>query len=334
VLPTHKYLVPGAKPILLVVESTEQGERHLHGLGVFDVVRGSRLLPLRHLRSFRSVHTFCDGLLVDADRADPVAETLFAYLRSVSHRWHGVEFGSRRADSALAEILDRVAGRFGMPWCEDRTSLRAIIRPSEVNEETPAVMLSRNQRKKLRKSRTSLAKIGSVEFRLVRCGSEHERCAQQFLELEQAGWKGDEQTAMACDAAQELFFHEMIGGFARSQRALFAELSLDGRVIASTSNLISGNAAFAFKVGWHRDFSRQSPGTQNEFETLMQSGQELTDLEYLDSCASPGSYIEKIWPWRQRYTSGLFPTSRLGLAACSTLRRLRKLKRRLQRKSS
>jgi hypothetical protein len=92
-------------------------------------------------------------------------------------------------------------------------------------------------------------------------------------------------------------------------------MRLDGKVVASTSNFLSGPGGFAFKIAWNPDLAKQSPGRLAEVELLRQmfQHQALAPLDFWDSGATEGSYIDNIWPGRRRLVS-------LGVA-CSPLAR-------------
>lgn len=57
-------------------------------------------------------------------------------------------------------------------------------------------------------------------------------------------------------------------GFNKTGRAFFTEIVLNDKIISSTTNLISGKAGFAFKVGWDIEFAKYGPGIVNEIKTL------------------------------------------------------------------
>ena len=139
------------------------------------------------------------------------------------------------------------------------------------------------------------------------------------------GWKAEEKTSLL-RRRQDQFFREMIDGFARHGRAFFTELTLGNKVIASTSNLISGNAGFAFKIGWDTGLARMSPGILNEAEFIRNVPDLFPDLEYIDSGAEEGSFIENLWSDRQTLVSGFYATKKLSgtiLNGLNTLRGIR-----------
>jgi CelD/BcsL family acetyltransferase involved in cellulose biosynthesis len=119
----------------------------------------------------------------------------------------------------------------------------------------------------------------------------------------------------------------MVRGFAGAGRALFFELRVGDRVISSTSNFLSGRAAFAFKIGWHRDFAKMSPGILNEAESIRHAPSLLGKLEFFDSGAGLNSYIDELWVDRRPLSKSLFVTSRAGHVMLGAVALAKRLKR-------
>ncbi|MFG0336145.1 MAG: GNAT family N-acetyltransferase [Maioricimonas sp. JB049] len=111
------------------------------------------------------------------------------------------------------------------------------------------------------------------------------------------------------------FCEDRVCRFAESNQIIFSELKIDDRTIASVVNLVSGGAAFAFKLGWDPQFERTCPGYQLKAQTVVEGPAQLADLAFIDSCASPGSFIEHVWPARRSLCAPLFLASRRSRAA-------------------
>jgi hypothetical protein len=119
----------------------------------------------------------------------------------------------------------------------------------------------------------------------------------------------------------------MVRGFRKDKRLFITELSLDGLAIASSVNLISGGAGFAFKIGWHADFAKMSPGVLNEVEFIRHAPEIVGGLKYIDSGAVEGSFIDNLWVGRRVLTSGIFGTTSVGKRALNTGAGLRNMKK-------
>ena len=92
VLPAQRYLTGHTDPLLLWVEQEGTISHELVGVGIFDVVQGTRQFPLPHLRAFCSPHSKLSGLLVDSTVASGVIEAWMAYCAGKDFPWHGIEF--------------------------------------------------------------------------------------------------------------------------------------------------------------------------------------------------------------------------------------------------
>jgi CelD/BcsL family acetyltransferase involved in cellulose biosynthesis len=121
----------------------------------------------------------------------------------------------------------------------------------------------------------------------------------------------------------------MVRGFAGADRVLFAELRVGERVISSTSNFLSGRAAFAFKIGWHRDFAKMSPGTLNEVEMIRQAPSLLGKLDFFDSGSGQDSYINELWVDRRPLSNSILVTTSAGRVMLGAVDLGKRLKRRL-----
>src|SRR5207244_4435419 len=136
----------------------------------------------------------------------------------------------------------------------------------------------------LRRRVRRLQELGQACWNVVCRGGVRETSVEAFLDLEHRGWKGDHCSSLRSTPAHERFFREMVAGFGTEDRAVFVELQLDGKVVATTSNFISGQSGFAFKVGWLPDLAKVSPARLTELELVRQlySHDVLGRLDFLD----------------------------------------------------
>ncbi|MDA0283597.1 MAG: GNAT family N-acetyltransferase [Planctomycetota bacterium] len=317
------------KPLILAVESTDGSE--LLAVGLFEQSGNSRLLPLTHLRSWRCEHTFHDGLLVDRDRGTEALVVLFDWLSRQNRRWHGIAFTDRSADGKLNQMLGEAAATTGAVWFEDWHRERAVIPVNDVPEDCLRSLYSKNRRRNFKRSMKQLEASGKVCFSLLGAGSTTDGHIEAFLQLEAMGWKGAAGTSLLSTGSSEKFCREMAVRFADDRRLIICELSVDGVPIASSLNMQSNSDVFGFKIGWNPEFADCSPGLLNELHFLQSCREHLPDVNLIDSCAKPGSYVEDVWPWKRRLTTGVFTTSRTGTLAASAMTQLKRLKRLLKK---
>lgn len=154
---------------------------------------------------------------------------------------------------------------------------------------------------------------------------------ENFLELEAAGWKGRNATALAADPSHAEFFRELCAGFAAAGRLQMLTLKAGERVIAMKCNIAAGDTLFCFKIAYDESLSRYSPGVQLE-RMNVDLFHERRDEEFMDSCADPDNkMINRLWPDRRSISHFVLARSgprslvtRQGLRAANAVRTARK----------
>jgi CelD/BcsL family acetyltransferase involved in cellulose biosynthesis len=315
-LPQSRVSFPSAQLLTII---NGQGNWLLAGL--FERVSGTRQLPLPHLRAVRTEHSYKTGLLVDATQREPVMETLWKFLRQ--QNLHGLSFSMFPVQSALAGLLTQRCQRDGTAIFVEDLHTRATVSPSDGSALSP------QRAKSLRRGRRALEKFGQVSLRFTGCPNKDLSAVERFLYLESLGWKGEAQSALACDPSEVEAFRRMALGLASRDRIRFAELALDERVIASLCLFRSESDYYAFKIGWDPQFERGCPGFLLAAEIQNHLSQ-LPRCASIDSCASPGSFLEHVWPGRKEMGTVLFTTTLWGAAAAKGTRWARNLYRRLR----
>jgi CelD/BcsL family acetyltransferase involved in cellulose biosynthesis len=314
-------------PVVLTVESDT--ETRVLGLGIFEACQGTRLLPLRHLRSWKSPHSLLDGVLLDRDHPFEVATALFRWAVAQGNRWHGFAFEGRAADTETSCVLESAASGLQVPWREERWTERAFILTCVLPDDCLRDLFRGKRRRELRRKIRKLEEAGPLSFKLGGCDSTHPGPFENFLEIEAMGWKGEHGAALVCDPKTECFAREMASRFEEADRLVCPELTVGGELVASALCLRSGEGLFGFRSGWNPRFRKLSPGVILKYLT-MQAVKGRTDLQWVDSCSEPGSWVESIWPGRRRLTSGVFPTSPAARRVTRATAGFRVVKRRVE----
>ncbi|HLK88727.1 MAG TPA: GNAT family N-acetyltransferase [Polyangia bacterium] len=331
VIPAVRHLDRDGGVVVLGVERAPErsdASPSLAAVMVGRTVAASRDFPLPHLRVYASRHSFLNGILLDRQDGAAALDTLLAYVEDQPKRWHGLEINDTWGDGQAYDLLAAATERRGIAthlWNERR---RAVLRPHddrariEASEAAEARALSRRVRR--------LAERGEASLRLVCQGGIPDASVEAFLALEHDGWKGDRGSSLRSTPCCERFFREMVARFGAEERAVFVEVQLDGNVVASTANFISGYAGFAFKIGWQRALAKLSPARLAELELVRQlfRADPLTALAFLDSGSPEGAYIESLWPGRRPLVSLGLGTTALGRAVIRAMRAARRVWRR------
>ena len=322
VVPALQHLDPGASVVLVWVERLVGGVRALHGVGVFRRSPGSRTFPWPHLTAYQSAHTYLGGLLIDRDHVLAVVEALQGFLSRPTNLWRGlalpkVDLG---ASDGLADALQQLARRRGRAPQRLGPQERSMLTLADCGEELLREALGKKLNE-INRCMRRLGEQGTVSWHCLR--QVPAESVEAFLRLEHLGWKGESGTSMRSTAAGEAFFRDMVTRFDREGRALFTELRVDDRVVASTCNFVSGSMGFAFKVGWDPELRKLGPGMLNEVEFIRHVRQHCPDLTLFDSGASADSFINRLWPGRRELGLLLVPSSWCASMALEAVRRLR-----------
>jgi hypothetical protein len=317
--------------VFVFVERLGSYHRDFAGVGVFIKARGQLRFPLPHLKAFRSDHSYLTGFLFDRDEGEAALRVLFDFFRNNGSRWHGLDFEHMPSCGAQAELVFRVAREFGCSWHERMRTSRAVFVPMKGGDTYLQTHLSTHRLKRLRQTWRRLERKGHVEWKTMYGQEVTASHIESFLDLEHRGWRAENGTSIRSRQSHEAFFREMVEGFRKGGCLFFTELLLNEAVIASTSNLVSGGAGFAFKIGWNPDYSDASPGFMNELAFVRDVKEPCRSLSYIDSGAEGGSFVDSLWKERRVLTSGIFGTTSIARIILSGADKIRQVKRRWRR---
>jgi len=155
-------------------------------------------------------------------------------------------------------------------------------------------VLSIKRRKELRRLHKRLSERGELSFERHSDDTQIGSWIDEFLALERASWKGDENSALASSPDTKAFFTEAMQGMARHGRLERLAFRLDGRPVAMLANLDSAPGVFSFKTTYDADYAKYSPGLLLQLENI--TVLDRPEIEWADSCAVQGhSMIERLW---------------------------------------
>lgn len=332
VLPALRHLNSPQHVELWLVERSGDAGPALVGVGVFHLQKASRLCPFPHWALWRSRHSFLGGLLLDRDVAPAALQALLAHARRPFGPAMALVLADCDVQGPLAQCCEAVLSRRGLVPARLEPYERAELRPAEAGEAALCALPARRT-KELRRCRRRLEDLGRVDWRCLR-GREGETeldaALSTFLRLEHDSWKGEGGSSLQSRPGDAAFFTEMMRGFGHDGRAFLTELTLDGRVVASTANLVSGHEGFAFKVAWDRALRSLGPGLLNEVELLRRAPTVAGDLRRIDSGAEAGSFIDSLWTGRRTLATLVLPLGRRGQAAMAAAAWARRLKQKLR----
>jgi len=290
------------------------------GFWLFEEIPQSRRMPLPHLRSWQTCHTYQTGLLIHREHQSSALNAFWAHIASADGS-NAVEF-PMLATSPLRDTLIAASHQRGVTCWQGHDVERAALQLDGDVADRMLQQISSRRMRSLRRGQRFLDKQGDVTFQVLRDPDEIEVGINTLLELEGAGWKREAGTALSCDEHQEQFFRDMIRGFAETNDVFFTQLSVADKPVAVVAHLRVRQQAYAFKLGWDPVFERGCPGFLIKAQ-LIQHAHQLPKIMSIDSCSQPGSFIEHIWPDRLTFSTHLFMTSRAGKIAGTIIDGLR-----------
>ena len=177
---------------------------------------------------------------------------------------------------------------------------RAQLVPREFRAYYVERAMGSRKRKELRRLGHRLAELGAMLFTTARDPAAVAAALDDFLDLEAAGWKGKAGTAALQHDAIRGFIRAALVELAATGQVAIDRMLVDGRAIAATVTLRSGEAAWFWKIAYDEAFARYSPGvmlTVAVTEALVDD----TGIARTDSCATADHpMIDRIW--RERLT--------------------------------
>lgn len=325
VLPALRHLESSENVFGVFVKKASAGLSELVGVALFEIRGSTRRFPCGHLAAFETIHSYLTDFLLDREHASSALREIFRYLRAQRYRWHGLRLNNFSGEYLLTEEAQAVASEFGARWNPFEQWSRAVLYEKEFGEAALA-QIPKRRIKTHQKNLKKLEELGKVEWVFTRQTDSLQPLAEEFVRLEHSGWKGAEGTSLYSNPNHLRFFYEMMTSFNQAGRVFFTELRLNGKSIASTTNFISGRAGFGFKLGWDAAYARFGLGIMNEIETVKHAAEVLSGLEYMDSSATPDSYMSDLWPGRRAICEGVFSLTTAGRVALVSAGMARKLK--------
>lgn len=240
--------------------------------------------------------------LVDREMADAAVD---AFLNEVPHLPGSPRVALFRLmdrGGPFASVLtDRLYSRVKQPHALDPHRRAALI-PSEAD---PLKGVSQKRLKELRRQRARLSKHGALVRETV-TGEGIEAAVEAYLKLEASGWKGRIGAAAKVSGAGS-FLAEAVTGLACEGKVRIDFLKLDGRPIAATILLFSGDRAWFWKTAYDENYARFSPGVLLALELTEALGRDRS-IALVDSCAvADHPMIDHLWRGRIEVADWIVP---------------------------
>ncbi len=313
-IPAWKHLREGNVRVV-VVQAGERAQpgapKVLCGMLPLEISKTKLGLPLRSAKLWQHVHCFLTTPLI---RSDVANETLSKFMEFLVKDMDGVAILNMpfvSAEGPFQHALVDFLRSAGLAWQQKEIFRRALF-VRKLNDEAIFDGWPRKRRHELNRLERRLEESGTLSIEEFHLGDDAEQFADQFLTLEALGWKGLEGTAMAKTEAQSLFLKEAMIELAVENRLMGLTMRLNGVPIAMKTNFLTHNGGFAFKICFHPEWAKFSPGAILE-KINVSKLHETERVQWLDSCAVPDHpMINTLWPERRMLQSLSIATGRFG----------------------
>jgi len=282
--------------------------------GLFPLVQEHtyQKFPACHWLNWLHPHCPLGTPLVHRAHVDATLNALLDWLREYSG---ALAFSLNKvpAEGELACHLRHVIQQRCCLLNERDTWERALLKADTSGEDYVAAHQRKKKRKEYSRLRRRLEDLGKLEFTALLPGESHglSDWINDFLRLEEKGWKGRALTAMSCANGERDFAENLIRNAAQQGQLMMLKLRLDGQTIAIKLNLTSAtHGSYALKIAYNEAYATYSPGVLLELENIYRT-LDNTHLEWMDSCAIPNHpMIDHLWSERRKMVNFHISTQR------------------------
>ena len=269
-------------------------------IGFFPLTERSsyRGLPVGNFANFDYMHCYLNTPLVRRGQEKECFEQFFSWFDSSAGKSF-VELRMCRLDGPFSLALERYLESSGRKMRLTSQYERALLSSSLTPDKYIETSLRKKKRKEFKRLRRRLEELGSVQVEVLAPSADIQSWIEDFLHLEESGWKGEKGTALNRDPAQKRFFEQALHKAFENKKLLMLRLRLNGKSIAMQCHFRSGAGAFSFKIAFDEKYAQFSPGVMLEIE-LTQLLLSEKRIAWIDSCADPNhSMINKLWMERR-----------------------------------
>jgi len=284
-------------------------------------------LPYRYWATWTHPHCYYGAPLIACGFEETALKELFAVLCEGDEGRSFVRLGRIVRDGPVYQAAAAAARADKRISYEAGAIARAALQGGASAEATLAVHVRKKKRKELQRLRNRLNELGEVAVREATPTDDVAAWAEEFLLLEDKGWKGKKGTSLKSSDHDADWFRQTLKRAHEAGELHLMRIDLDWRPIAMLATLVINGAGYSLKICHDPDFDRFSPGVMIEIEA-MRSLLGRAEFRFADSCAAPDhSMINGLWRARRVITglnvSGRGLVSKAGLALAKALEQAR-----------
>jgi CelD/BcsL family acetyltransferase involved in cellulose biosynthesis len=269
--------------------------RKLLGFFPARAVRRRYGLTLPILQAWTHPYAPLGTPLVEREGAEPVISAWLTHLASDASLPGLLLLPLLIENGHFALALGAVLRRLRMPFADFARHSRPQLVPGDDRAAYLKQAISAHRHRELRRSIRRLADLGALLFTASNEPQAVGKEIEDFFKLEASGWKGDVGTAAARHDDVRNFMKIAIEALAAEGKVALNRILIDGRAIAATVTLRSGDGAWYWKTAYDETLARFAPGVLLS-AALTEDLAENPAISRTDSCAGPGNPIlDNLW---------------------------------------
>ncbi len=160
--------------------------------------------------------------------------------------------------------------------------------------ETYQKLLPRKRKSDVQRCRKRAEQQGVLSLEIIRQSDVLDTVLDTIFEIEYKSWKGNDGTAIKCDAAVEAFYRGIAYWAMKNNNLHVFILKMGDTAVSMNFCLNSGRTLFCLKVGYDASFKNLSPGNLLYWEmfSYLFANPELTVYNFMGACE----------PWKMEWT--------------------------------
>ncbi len=260
---------------------------------------------------------------LDRDHANEAAGALLDAARKAGAR--ALFLPGMATEGAASTAIRHGVSERGLTFDVMRSFRRAALDATSDGDITLRSALGAKKLKELRRQRNRLEDTGPVRIDIASTPNDVAKALEDFLALEQTGWKGLRGTGLGQHEGDTAFIREASAALAAEGRFNIVSLTRNGSTIASGLVLRDQDCAYFFKIAMDESEARTSPGVQLTLDLTRHLCADPA-IRFADSSAdSEHPMIDHVWRERIEIADvfiPLYPSDPMA-AAIKTLLRVR-----------
>jgi CelD/BcsL family acetyltransferase involved in cellulose biosynthesis len=206
-------------------------------------------------------------ILQESQGCQAVIALLHYLLTERAKEWSLLLFDKLPSDSLTVHYLRESLGEVRVRW-QSAISHESLIVSLDQDWQEYLAEKSPRFRKTLRNVGNRIAKCGRVRVRTYEGKRAAEEAIEKLFAVSDASWKVADGIAITSSTQRMRFFKELMDGAATAERVRIVLLEVDGKPIASETQIIDGGVVYALRSDYDDRYADSSPGSFLQIEIL------------------------------------------------------------------